>query len=317
MKSEQEIDFSRVTEKVFVDIPSSTPAHQIDLKRVGMRQRPIRMALQNPFTGQSEQFLGHLSIACNLPGRQRGLHMSRFEEALDEFRSASCAPRAFVSQLAELVAATQGQDDVEIEFSAQLEHRCTKNVSGKASMELLTLHSSAHRSAAGTTTAIGLTVSFVNACPCTQRWAMRDFYRTLRERGYDEGTAKSLTLCAPFQAHTNRGTACVKMTEPSVDYSDLYGVFDRAVPIVRELLKGCDEHQIVSKTHRDGQFCEDNLRAIMVELVNTFGERVAESCPVDIAVEVDESVHFHNLWCEVNDTYGNIRSLVQAARGLA
>lgn len=313
MKCAPKIDFSRVSEKVFVDIPSSQPALQIDLQRVGVRQRPIRAALQNPFTNEVEQFFGNVSFACSLPGIQRGIHMSRLEEALDETRTAGLSFQDFVADLSNLVAKTQGQEKVRIEFSAQHENRTIKNVSGKAAMELLTFYAVANRDPIATKTGIGLTVPFINACPCTQRWAMRDYYNLLLGRGYTKEVAEELVLAAPRQAHTNRGAAEIRIDAEVVSHPELYGILERSVPIIRELLKGCDEHELVTKAQKNAQFCEDNIRSIMAELVNTLGDRLSLSTLVSISVEVDESVHFHNLWAESNGTYGELCEAVRAA----
>lgn len=295
-------DFSAVDSKSFVDIPSSKPLNQFPLKRVGITNRPLTLTLQDPFTGAAAVLPCKISLFLSLKGDQRGIHMSRLEEAVDELRSLGLPINDFTNQLAQLIVKTQDQSDAYVKLEATLENRVNKNVSGKSSIELITLIASTTLSTkCDSKQSLGVAAPFINACPCTQRWGMREFFNTLKQRGYSQEEAEALTLIAPLQAHTNRGTATVLITDTrhlNLTPVDIYGVIDRAVPIIRELLKGPDEHQIVRAAHRQGQFCEDNIRALMLEISETFKGRIDGSAEVAINVDVDESVHFHNLNAE-------------------
>lgn len=306
MSNQPQPDFTIVDKKSFVDIPSSTPKNQIFLQKVGVTNRPLSLSLSTPFDNKLETLHGEISVVCSLKADQRGIHMSRIEEAIDELRNTGLSVNQFTSALANIVRTSQQQIVCEVNLAVNYEHRVNKNPSGKSSIELLKFTSQSILNNDVITDTIGVHVPFINACPCTQRWAMREFYTKLKGKGYDHQTAVDITKSAPFQAHTNRGTAKLTVESDSVTLKELYDVLDRSVPIIRELLKGPDEHAIVSQTHRDGQFCEDNIRAIIAETKKTFSSKISPDTKINIEVEVDESVHFHNIYAGVSDTLGNL-----------
>ena len=160
MDSKRVPDFSQVDKKVFVDIPSSLPEVQIRLSRVGVTNRPITLSLLDPFTQSPVTLPCRITVFSSLEAHQRGLHMSRIEEAFDELRAVSPSPVEFVTTLADIICKTQQQDQCSIALEADYEHRVAKNPSGKSSVELLTLLASAERSNGVTALKTGLIVPY-------------------------------------------------------------------------------------------------------------------------------------------------------------
>jgi GTP cyclohydrolase FolE2 len=307
-------DFSKVDSKSFVDIPSSTPLNKLPIKRVGITNRPLTLTLKDPFSGEAKTLPCKISLFSSLKGEQRGIHMSRLEEAIDELRPLGLPIYQFTTELAQLIVKTQEQSEAYVNLEATLEHRVNKNISGKSSLEIITLLASTTASnTSQPRESVGVAAPFINACPCTQRWGMREFFNTLKQLGYSAKEAEELTLCAPLQAHTNRGTATVIIsnnTTLTVSPKEIYDAVDRSVPIIRELLKGQDEHQVVRSAHQQGQFCEDNIRALMREIALSFKDRLNSESDIYINVDVDESVHFHNLSAEFNGTLSELLSII-------
>ncbi len=300
-------DFEKVDKKEFVDIPSSVPAIKIHLPLVGISQRPTNILFTDPFdAAQSVHLYTDIRVASSLVAEQRGLHMSRIEECIDELRTAGLPIGEFVESCAKMIVKTQQQNSCRVELTANYEKHTLKNPSGRPSKELIKLLSIVDIDGTSTKVRTGVVVPFINACPCTQRWGMREYYQVLRSKGYDHQTSEELVKSAPLQAHTNRGSAQLIITNPDVTHKMIYESLEQAVPIIRELLKGQDEHALVREAHRQGQFCEDNIRAIAKQVVTSFRDTLPASTPIKIQVEVDESVHFHNLWAELEQTLEKI-----------
>jgi len=301
------MDFEKIDLKEFVDIPSSTPLVKLNLPLVGICQRPTNILVADPFhEGRTISLYSDIRIASSLRENQRGLHMSRIEECMDELKNAGLSLTDFVKECALLVQKTQNQETCTIELKSQCEKDNLKNPSGKPSKEILELITTFKVTGDKHFITTGLVVPFINACPCTQRWGMRAYYNTLRTKGYDHSTSEDLVRCAPLQAHTNSGKATLCITSSEVSHKNIYDVLNRSVPIIRELLKGQDEHAVVRHAHEQGQFCEDNIRAVAAEVVKTFKDILPDQTPVKIHIEVDESVHYHNLWAEIDQSLGEI-----------
>jgi GTP cyclohydrolase FolE2 len=267
------------------------------------------VTIQDPFTHRSTRLFGKIEVFFGLPATQRGVHMSRIEECLLSMDSEKdLALSTWMKELSNKLLSTQELTQCTVSLDLHYDKATGRNVSRTLSQELLTLHSAIERNEESVRTCTGLTVSFINACPCTQRWAMREFFQRLLEQGYDTIQAENLMYDAPLQAHTNLGKASLKIWSDQATHQRLYDVVAQAVPIVRELLKGVDEHALVSQAHRDGQFCEDNARALVREVLIEFDGTLEDDTLLEINVDVAESVHFHNLSTEINSSFGDLRA---------
>ena len=302
--------YDNINEKSFVDVPSSVPAVKIPLQKVGINNRPHYIRVNDPFDGSPREILAEIKVTFALPAEQRGLHMSRIEEAMLALVDAGPEDlERYSKSLAAKVIESQKLNICEVDFIADYEKFTDKNKSGRRASELLKVFGKSVVNGANESHTIGIKVPFINACPCTQRWAMREYYNTLKEQGRPEADIAALLESAPKQAHTNRGVASLSVESDQVSISDLYSVLDSSVPIIRELLKGMDEHGVVRETHRQGMFCEDNIRAILDNTLKRFSGKLPGSTKIHVSVEVDESVHHHNLISEMSETLEGISAL--------
>ena len=55
---------------------------------------------------------------------------------------------------------------------------------------------------------------------------------------------------------------------------------------------------------------EDNVRTIIKNMINDLGGRLHPDTFAEITVDINESVHVHNLYAEVKDTFGHIATLL-------
>jgi MptA/FolE2 family GTP cyclohydrolase len=308
------IPFDKIQDKSFADIPSSVPDIKTYLPKVGISNRPHYISVIDPFTKKPTKLLANVVTSFDLPAGQRGLHMSRIEGSLHQMASSEPVELPeYTAKLCQYAKETQQQKNCRIELWAEHEVEVDKNASKRPSYELLKLYSAAESKENAQSGEIGITVPFINACPCTQRWGMKAFYDELKKEGYDDKEIFSLIEKAPLQAHTNRGEATIIVHSDKTDYKTLYKIIEDSTVIIRELLSGQDEHFAVSQTHQKGQFCEDVMREIMHNLVKAFDNSLSPETRIKIHTEVDESVHFHNLFATTEDTLGNIKAGIIAA----
>lgn len=297
-----------IDKKSFVDIPACVPAVKFPLPKVGITNRPHYIHVQDPFTDEATRLFSKIEVFFNLPANQRGLHMSRIEECLHDISTEKeLSLIDWIDKFSEQLLKKQKQQKCIVQLDTQYEKTTKKNQSQIISNELINLHTAITRDKATTSTCIGVTVPFINACPCTQRWGMRDFHKKLLDAGYDQATAEELMHMAPLQAHTNLGKATLKIHSADITHSQIYDLLDNSVPIVRELLKGMDEHGLVKQAHQKGQFCEDNARAIVQAVCHELDGLIENDVLIEISVKVEESVHFHNLYAEIVSTFGNLK----------
>lgn len=287
-------------------MPATAPAIAIPLQRVGISNRPHYITVRDPFDGAKRQLLADIGTSFALPANRRGIHMSRIEESLHQLAAEEALPlQQYTEALFNRISKLQELPAASVTVDCHYEKNTPKNRSGKVSSELIKLHSSIVKDNGVVQPSVGVSVPFMNACPCTQRWGVRDFYQKLRERDYSDEEMRFLLEAAPKQAHTNRGVATVRIASESVGFAEIYDVLDRSLPIVRELLKGMDEHDFVTTAHAEGMFCEDNIRAVISGVISAFRDKLSPQTSVSVVIDVDESVHHHNLRAEVEFLWGD------------
>jgi len=305
------MNYDHIEQQSFVDVPASPPEIKLPLQKVGISQRPHYIKIIDPFTMQKIFVFANVKIFFNLPAHQRGLHMSRIEKGLQNIDSWNHMPiKIYGEKLVQNLLELQGQRYCNLELWIKYEQFVAKNSSGRKSHEVFDLFFSLEKSPEKEIYKIGIKVPFINACPCAQRWAIREFYHHLRTLPLQEEEIHKILKTAPRQSHTNGGIATIIIQSPNIDYRDIYAIIQKSVPILRELLSGADEHEIVKEAHQQAMFCEDNTRTILKNTVTCLSNKIDPDTIVETEVEVNESVHFHNLVSRVEDTLGNMRKIL-------
>src|ERR1700704_2566086 len=152
------------------DVQSQRPAVEVSLSRVGVTgvEKVIRIR-QN---GSEQLFHARLECYVDLGPAQKGAHMSRFEEVVNEaigevilgeapFRAETLAEHAAV-----LVRERQGAERAEVTIAARYPEHKLAPVSGIPTQEIYELFGSAVASERGTRRLVGVAAQGMTACPC-------------------------------------------------------------------------------------------------------------------------------------------------------
>ena len=154
------------------DVQNQVPTLHVSLSRVGVTnvEKVIRIDAGGPETLYSAK----LDCFVDLGPRQKGAHMSRFEEvvndAIGEVILGESAFRAetLAQHIAEKVRDRQGARRAEVHLEARYPEHKPAPHSGILTQEIYTLHGIAVASEAGTRRLIGVTAQGMTACPCAQ-----------------------------------------------------------------------------------------------------------------------------------------------------
>src|SRR3954447_21981561 len=147
------------------DAQAETPATRVSLSRVGVVgvEKIIRVcASQNGGTADNES-LYHADLECfvDLNPEQAGVHMSRFEEVVNEdidtvVLGEALRAEGLAAHIAEQVRERQGGIRAEVKVAARYPETVPTPVSGVPTQELYTLFGTAVSSERGTRTLIGV-----------------------------------------------------------------------------------------------------------------------------------------------------------------
>ena len=150
------------------DVQARTPGVRLGLSRVGVTgvEKVVRIA--------DELFFARLECFVDLSRDQKGAHMSRFEEVVNEaigeviLSASPFRAETLAQQIAELVRERQGAERAEVTIAARYPEHRPAPVSGVETQEIYTLLGRAVAFEHGTRRTVGVSVTGMTACPCAQ-----------------------------------------------------------------------------------------------------------------------------------------------------
>jgi GTP cyclohydrolase I/GTP cyclohydrolase-4 len=306
-----------------VDVQAQLPAVQLSLSRVGVTgvEKVIRIR-QN---GSEQLFSARFECVVDLGLNQKGAHMSRFEEVVNEaigevvLYETAFKAETLAEHIAQLVRERQGARRAEVSVEARFPEHKPAPVSGVQTQELYTLHGSAVASELGTRRLIGVTAQGITACPCAQGLVAGAARERLEQHGFDEDEIAKILESVPVATHNQRGLGtlhigCTELCDDQIDAAMLLEIVEQSMSSeIYELMKRSDEAHVVEKAHRRPRFVEDCVREMVRGVIEAFpglDDRAFVS-----ARQVNlETIHQHNVVAERFGTLGEVRD--ELARGV-
>jgi GTP cyclohydrolase-4 len=295
-----------------VDLQESSPAAPISLSRAGVTRSAKSIRIRHD--GAERLFHAEVACFCDLNPSQKGVHMSRFEEEVNEAIDDVVIGEALIIEaLAEriaskLVASQRAlRSEVTIRASYPVEKRTP--VTGIPTQEMYGLIGIAAANPATSRRVVGVTAQGMNACPCAQGLLSAQASEALRADGFSaEDTARILRL-VPVATHNQRarGTLYLGADDIEVDADELIEIVEDGMSSeIYELLKRPDEEYVVDRAHRRPRFVEDSVR----EMVRGTLERFPD-LPGDAFIHAHqvnfETIHTHDVEAERAGTIAEIR----------
>jgi GTP cyclohydrolase IV len=299
------------------DVQAQAPPLAIGLSRVGVTgvEKVIRISQD----GVEQLFWARLECFVDLGPDQKGAHMSRFEEVVNEaigevvlgestFRAEDLAQR-----IAELVRDRQGALRAEVTIAARYPEHKPAPVSGVETQEIYTLYGMAIAGKSGTRRVVGVAAQGMTACPCAQQLVSAAARARLRDDGFSDGEIDRVFEAVPVATHNQRGlgTLHIGATEGvplAIDAQTLLEIVEDSMSSeIYELMKRVDEAAVVEKAHRRPRFVEDCVREMISGVVERLPQ-LPDDTFVSARQENLETIHQHNVQAERHGTLGELRA---------
>jgi GTP cyclohydrolase IV len=296
------------------DVQGRLPATQVSLSRAGVTglEKILRISVKG-----AEQ-LYHAAIECyvDLNPQQTGVHMSRFEEVVNEAIDDVVLGEAFnaetlAAHIAERVRERQEGLRSEVTIRARYPEQKLTPVSGKQTQELYTLIGTAVASERGIRRLVGVEAQGMTACPCAQELIAAEARERLVEQGFTDDEIERVFDAVPVATHNQRGIGtlcigCEEGSEAELRAEMLLQIVEESMSSeIFELMKRSDERAVVAKAHRRPRFVEDCVR----EMIRLLFERLPaleDGAFVLARQENLETIHQHNV---VAERHGLVREL--------
>ena len=298
------------------DVQAGVPQTQVSLSRVGVTgvEKVIRVQ------SDGEENLFHAGFECfvDLNPRQAGVHMSRFEEDVNEAIDEVVLGEAFraevlAAHIAQRVRERQGGLRAEVSVEARYPQTVKTPASGIETQEIYVLFGTAVDSERGPRTLTGVQAQGMTACPCAQEMVAGLGRERLAESGFSPEEIERAIEAVPVATHNQRGIGtlyigCPEGGEAWVDAPQLLKIVESSMSSeIYELMKRPDELAVVAKAHEQPRFVEDCVREMVRQVVEGYPGLPAEAF-VMARQENLETIHRHNVVAERHGALGDLRA---------
>src|ERR671932_159143 len=305
------------------DMQASAPTVRVSLSRVGVTnvEKVVRIGPR----GAEQLYYAKLDCFVELGPNQKGAHMSRFEEVINDvigevvlgeggFKAEQLARRIAVE-----VRERQEVPRAEVTIAARYPEYKPAPVSGIATQEIYTLLGSAVASERGTRRLVGVAAQGMTACPCAQQlvaWRSRE---RLAADGVRDEEIASIFEAVPVATHNQRGLGTLHLGLPEecnvdVDAAELLAIVEDSMSSeIYELMKRSDEGAVVEKAHRRPRFVEDCVRQASRGAIERF-DGLRDDAFLSARQENLETIHQHNVVAERFGLLGELRGELAAGR---
>jgi GTP cyclohydrolase I/GTP cyclohydrolase-4 len=262
------------------DVQARRPATHVSLSRVGVTG--VEKVVRVKSNGDAQLFYAELDCFVDLNPKQKGAHMSRFEETINEAIDEVVLHEAFKAEtlathIAERVRARQDGLRAEVTIAARYPEHKTAPASGSATQEIYTLFGSAVASERGTRRLVGVEAQGMTACPCAQELIEGRSRERLLEDGFTDDEIERIFEHVPVATHNQRGIGtlylgCPETCDESIEAEALLEIVEGSMSSeIYELMKRSDEAEVVEKAHRRPRFVEDCVREMIRQALERFG----------------------------------------------
>jgi GTP cyclohydrolase-4 len=307
------------------DIQSEKPIASIPIDKVGIRNvvRTIDIVRDDLNCSINADIKAYIS----LPGTQRGIHMSRTAESIEEvINNAAFQPASTFEQFCIRIVDLLLQDhaytshaEVELNGVLFIKRKTTDrdqvqksyNIYAKAIADR-TENNDIKRSVY-----VGVEAEGITACPCAKEMSVeysRELIKSRNNKLNDEEIDEILNVI-PIASHNQRATGQIIIgaeisngTDQLVDILDLVEVIENSMSgKIQSVLKRPDEAELVRIAHLNPRFVEDVVRESAKTLSSSKFSYLPDKCSVRITADTQESIHHHNAYAELSSTLKDIR----------
>jgi GTP cyclohydrolase-4 len=269
----------------------------------------------------------NIAAFVRLPHTQRGIHMSRSAEMVEEAINMNLVKPAksledFAKRLMDSLAEMHEYTNrVEVSIEGDLLLVLPEN-GGRQGQKPFELTIDAHLDIAPDKSRtyggkIGLAAWGMTCCPCAQQMNIeyiQDMVEHRPDLQINSNQLDSLLKIIPVGSHNQRAMGRIQigiqnLEEEVVDLLDLIEVIESSMSgRIQPVLKRPDEAELVRTAHLNPVFAEDAVRRMASQLRDERFSRIPNSSELIISIMSLESIHMHNVFAEIHTTFQKLRT---------
>jgi GTP cyclohydrolase I/GTP cyclohydrolase-4 len=308
------------------DVQASAPTVHVSLSRVGVTNVEKVIRIGQP--GGEQLYYAKLDCFVDLGPKQKGAHMSRFEEVVNDvigevvLGESGFKAEQLAQHIAERVRERQDALRAEVTIAARYPEHKPAPISGIATQEIYTLYGSAVASERGTRRLVGVAAQGMTACPCAQQIVAGRSRERLSADGFTDDEIERVFAAVPVATHNQRGLGtlhigCPEGCDTELEADVMLRIVENSMSSeIYELMKRSDEGAVVEKAHRRPRFVEDCVREMIRGVVEEL-EGLQSNAFISARQENLETIHQHNVVAERFGMLEELRHELRSGEHLA
>ncbi|MBW9222579.1 GTP cyclohydrolase I FolE2 [Methanothermococcus sp. SCGC AD-155-C09] len=305
---------------MFCDVQATEPDIKISLTRVGITNLKKLVKI---YRGNKRPIilLPTFEVFVDLPSSQKGIHMSRSPEVIEEVIENLVIKETYgleelsMGIVKKLFEKHEYASRAEVLIYGDYVMEEKSPVTNKESQEICKIISRAYgiKDSEGNICIkkmVGAEVVGITACPCAQNLLKEKAIENLKEKGFSDEDIIKILDSVVVATHNQRGIGTVMIEVPNgynVSIGKIINIIKKSMSgEVYELLKRVDESYVVEMAHRNPKFVEDCAREMIKKIVEEF-KYLPDDAQVLVRQVNKESIHRHDAFAERHSTMGELR----------
>lgn len=299
----------------------------VSIDKVGIKNVLRKVEIQKNDVNYSIN--AEMSGYISLPGTQRGIHMSRTAESIEEvINNATFKPAKTVEDFClrigdALFRDHDYTDHIEVEMSGTLFVSMKPNERDQIQRAYeIYCKVIADKDFSGSIKRhvyVGVSAEGITACPCAQEMS-REYAKQMilsRNLGIPEEQLDEILNIIPIASHNQRAKGKIIVGNGNgngelVDVLKLIDIIESSMSArIHSILKRPDESELVRIAHLNPKFVEDVVRDIAQKLAGEKFKKIPDNCTLQVNVDSMESIHHHNAYAELNKNFKQIRDIFE------
>ena len=305
---------------MYCDVQATEPDIKVSLTRVGITNLKKLVKI----TRNSKRpiiLLPTFEVFVDLPSSQKGIHMSRSPEVIEEVIENLVNKETYgieelsVDIVKKLFERHEYASRAEVLLYSDYMIEEESPITKKSSQEICKIIGRAYgiKDSDGNILIkkmVGAEVVGITACPCAQNLLKEKAINNLKEKGFSDEDIDKILDSVVIATHNQRGIGTIMIEVPDgydISISKIIDIIKKSMSgEVYELLKRVDEGHVVETAHKNPKFVEDCAREMIKRVVDGF-KYLPDDTEVLVRQVNKESIHRHDAFAERFSKMGELR----------
>jgi len=271
-------------------------------------------------------FYPKISALINLPAEQRGIHMSRTSETIEEvINEVIFKPTPTIELVGDRIVrkllerhpyTSKAEVKLEGKIVVQVRENNTRNIQKSYEISSYVKANRISSTKIEYLYFIGASAVGMTVCPCAKEMSQEyasEIIKTRKDINVSEEDLKKLINILPFSSHNQRsiGTIIVQIKDLSnhkIDVLDIIDVIEESMSgKIQSVLKRPEEAELVRSAHLKPLFSEDVIREMAKNFILRDFPNIEDDSKIKFSVESYESIHVHNVFASLKSTIGDLK----------